>query len=89
VASPAFDNSPDGSGTSVDIVEAIGQYEKTLQGHEGFGLVCLTVEQIRSVGLGIKRAPIPGNPQHAILLGPKKKVKRELAKMAEWIKRPE
>jgi hypothetical protein len=65
------------------------QYEKTLKDHEGFGLVVLTVEQIRSVGLGIKRDPVPGNPEHAVLLGPKKASRRKkLAKMAVWIKRP-
>jgi hypothetical protein len=88
-ASPAFNNSPDGSGTSVDIMASDEQCAKTLQGHEDFGLVSLTVGQIRSVGLGIKRAPVDGNPQHAILLGPKKRVGRKLAMMAVWVKRPE
>ena len=89
-ASSEFDNSSDGSGTSADLMEDDDQPERTLAGHEGFGLVALTVADIRAAGLGVVRNPVEGNPQHVLIQGPKKRAaKRTLARQAEWIKRPD
>jgi len=88
--SDAFSNSPDGSATSVDIWEGDRQPEDTLAGHDDFGLVWLTVADVRAAGLGVIRNKIGGNPHHALIQGKKTKGKqRKLASVACWIKLPE
>ena len=88
--SDAFSNSPDGSGTSVDIWEGDLQPEDTLAGHDGFGLVWLTVADVRAAGLGVIRNKIPGNPHHTLIQGKKTKGKqRQMARAGRWIKLPE
>lgn len=88
--SDAFSNSPDGTGTSVDIWEEGWNSKDTLVDHENFGLVSLTVRNIRDAELGIVRNRIPGNPHHALIQGKKTKGKqRSLAKASQWIKRPD
>lgn len=89
-ASSNFENSPDGTGTSVDIWEADCGPENTLAGHPGFGLVVLTVQDVREQG--VIRWPVPGNQHHALLQGKKTQgVRRRLAERAAhgWYKYPE
>lgn len=87
--SDAFSNHPDGSGTSVDILEDDWSPEKTLAGYSSFGLVSILAEEVRSVGLGVIRARIPNNPHHAHIQGKKtKSIKRQLAKHCRWIREP-
>jgi len=87
----SFDNSPDGSGTSVDLMEADDQPQRTLAGHPGFGLVSITAGQARAAGLGVVRNPIlgnPGNSQHCLLQGKKNKASKKLARQCQWLVRP-
>ncbi len=87
--SNAFSNSPDGRGTSIDIWDGDRQPEGTLAGHDGFGLVWLTVADVRAAGLGVIRNKIPGNPHHTLIQGKKTKgIQRQLATAAHWIKLP-
>lgn len=88
--SNAFSNSPDGSGTSIDIWEGDRQPEDTLAGHDHYGLVWLTVADVRAVGLGVIRDETNGNPHHALIQGKKTKGKqRQLASVVHWIRLPE
>ena len=85
-----FSNSPDGTGTSVTILaEGIDPLE-LLEGHDGFALVSLSVQDIRDAGLGIVREPIVGGDQkHAHIQGKKTGgAKRYLALSAEWVVMP-
>lgn len=87
--SDAFSNHPDGSGTSVDILEEGWSPERTLAGHDEFGLVSISAGDVRSAGLGVVRAPKPELPQHAYIQGRKTKSRqRRLARSCAWLKRP-
>lgn len=84
--SDCFKNSSDGTGTSIDIWEDDWSPQKCLEGQaEGFGVVAVTAGQLRGLGIGVIRAPLPDNPHHALLQGPKgKKTLKKLAKLCEW-----
>ena len=88
-----FANSPDGSGTSVDIVDP--DYSLTVAISAlppGFGAVLVKVSDIRAAGLGIVRNPIPGNPFHATMQGKKREsVRKRLCKSCRtsWAKKPD
>jgi len=67
------------------------QPARTLEGHDGFGLIALTVEEIRSVGLDVEQRKLDENPAHAIIVGNKTQGRRKklsLFASARWIKRP-
>lgn len=84
-----FSNHPDGTGTSVSILVEGRNPSDVLDGHEGFGLVQLKVEDIRDAGLGIVSAPLSEDPYHAHIQGVKTRSRlRRLAKAAIWIKKP-
>lgn len=91
VSSAAFDDSPDGSPTSVlltDVVRETGRTEDdVLRGFDGFGLASITAGKARGCEQGISRdPPVPGEPAHAYLFGRKtKSLKRCLARQAEWV----
>lgn len=60
-----------------------------LDGYEGFGLVQLTVKDIRDADLGIVPVPLLNDPHHAQIQGKKTRARmRYLAEAAIWIKRP-
>src|SRR3546814_4548338 len=84
LTSEAFSDSPDGTGTSVDIVEGARLPEDSLVGHPGHGLVTLTAADVRELGLGVIRVPQAGNVDHCQLQGRKKKTrKRDLNRAAQ------
>lgn len=88
--SNAFANHPDGSGTSVDIWETGREPADMLVDYDDFGLVWLTVGDVRDAELGVIRAEQSDNPHHAHIQGRKTTArKRRLAKAARWIKQPE
>ena len=85
-----FSNHPDGTGTSVSILAEGRDPLDVLEGLEGFGLVKLTVKDIRDAELGIVHHPLPDDPLHAHIQGSKTTArKRRLAMASIWIKRPE
>ncbi len=87
--SDAFANHPDGGGTSVDIWENGREPADMLVDHGDFGLVWLTVGDVRDAELGVIRAKQSDNPHHAHIQGRKTKHKqRRLAMAARWIKKP-
>lgn len=88
--STSFKDDPDGIGTSVTLWESDADMENVLRGWEHFGLVVVTMAECRSAGLGIIRSPLPDNPNHCELFGPKAPGKRRaLSKGARWVKYPD
>jgi hypothetical protein len=87
-----FANSPNGTGTSVDIVEGDNSIEAAAASlPPGFGLVLIPVSAIREAGFGIVRDKIEGNPYHATIQGKKSEGRRrKLSKacMDRWVKKP-
>lgn len=90
LSSAAFDDSPDGSPTSVllvDIVRETGRDEEdVLAGFDGYTLASVTAGDARGCKQGIARDPLPNEPAHAYVFGSKtKSLKRCLARHAQWI----
>jgi hypothetical protein len=95
--SRAFDDSPipppDGSPMSVDLadeaIESGMTPEAYLAEYPGFRLVSISAKLVRSLNLGIVRAPSEDNPFHAHVQGKKTgSIKDCLAKSAEWVPIP-
>ena len=90
----AFDDSrkppPKGSPMSVDLadeaIESGVTPEAYIAEYPGFGLVSFSAMLVRSLKLGIVRAPAEGKPFHAHVKGKKTgSVKNCLAESAEWV----
>ena len=93
VSSAAFDNSPDGSPTSVLLADVVRETGRTardvIAGFAGFALSSITAGEARSCRQGVARDPLPNEPAHAHLFGQKTKaVKRCLAQHAKWVVEP-
>ncbi len=73
VSSQAFQNSPDGTPTSVSISSELNGPEELIEEHPGYGIGSLTAGHSRSCGQGIYRNPRPENPAHAYMFGAKTK----------------
>lgn len=94
VSSAAFDNSRDGSPTSVLLAKIVRETGRTdfdvLATFEGYALASLTAGQARECHQGVARDPMPDEPAHAFVFGTKTKTaKRCLARSAEWVIPPE
>jgi len=92
-SSAAFDNSPDGSPTSVllaDIVRGTGRTPgDVIAEFDGYALSSITAGQARGCKQGIARDPLPSEPAHAHVFGRKTKAaKRCLAGHARWVIEP-
>lgn len=87
--SDVFSNHPSGSGPSVDIWEEGRTPEDTLANHDDFGLISVTVGNIREQGLGVIRVPLEHNRHHAHIQGKKTHgKKRALARASTILKMP-
>jgi hypothetical protein len=74
---------------SVYIADECGGVDVVLADHEGFALASLTVEFLRSLGLGIVRDEEHGGPGHCLVKGDKtKSISVRLAKASKWVVRP-
>ncbi len=92
--SDSFKDSNDGSPMSVFLSEvalAAGQdAQSCLIGHGGYGLVFMTARDVRAAGMGISRAPKPGEEAHAFVFGKKTKGKSTMmARASDWLIEPE
>ncbi len=90
VSSAAFDNSSDGSGTSVTLgreaQEAGVTPRKALERYPDCRLASVSAGHCRRSGQAIVRDPTEEDRHHALVEGPKtKSVRRELARAAVWI----
>jgi len=93
VSSAAFDNSPDGSPTSVLLADTVRETDRTAEnviaGLGGYALASITAGQARDCKQGVARNPLPNEPAHAYVFGQKTKaLKRCLARHAEWVISP-
>ena len=93
VSSAAFDNSRDGSPTSVllaDLVRGTGRTaEDVMARFDGYALASITAGQARDCEQGVARDPLPAEPAHAYVFGPKTKaLKRRLARHAKCVIAP-
>lgn len=87
--SQAFTDSSNGSPMSVVIATECGGPDRVLAGYERYGLASFKARVARESGLGIVRDPLPDQPAHALVFGPKsKKVQSQLAKATEWVVLP-
>lgn len=93
VSSAAFDNSPDGSPTSVLLAGLVRQTDRgaedVIAGFDGYFLAALTAGQARDCQQGVARNPLEDEPAHAYVFGQKTKpLKRCLARHATWVIAP-
>lgn len=90
VSSAAFDNSEDGTPTSIhlaDVAIKIGRAPADIvQRFVGYGLASLTAGQARQCGQAVGHDPLPDDPTHGFIAGPKSKsVKRRLSAACIWV----
>lgn len=82
LSTQAFENSRDGSGTSVALA-AETSMEELMAGFDGYGLAALVAGTARAQEQGVRRVPRDNFPGHAQIEGHKSKaVKRALAASA-------
>jgi hypothetical protein len=87
--SPAFDDDSDDKPMSVVIAREGRDPNEVLVGHEGFGLVELTIQELNAVGQEVLRDPLADEPDHALVMGTKTlATRRHLAKTCRWVVRP-
>ena len=92
-SSAAFDNDADGSPMSVFLAEVMAELRKVppdaLRGQEDFALAALTTGLARTNGQSVVRDPLPEEPAHALVAGPKpRSVRRKLSRGAKWVIAP-
>ena len=88
LSSQAFENSRDGSGTSV-VLEAESTIEQVLHGHDGYGLAELPAGAARAAEQGVRRVPLEDVPGHAQIEGVKSgPTKNALVKACEILVAP-
>ncbi len=89
-SSAAFEDDPDGDPMSVTIVEKGGEIDRAMAGHDGYGLVAISVQEMRDKGQKIVFKPTADEPAHGIVVGEKNKKRfcRKVAKAAKWVVPP-
>ncbi len=90
VSSAAFDNSPDGSPTSVLLADVVSETGRTandvLAGLGEYALASVAAGRVRECRQGVVRDPVPNEPAHALVFGLKTRANKQcLAKGAAWI----
>ena len=93
VSSAAFDDSPDGSPTSVLLADLVRETGRTaddvIAEFDGYALASITAGQVRDCEQGVARDALPNEPAHAYVFGLKTRyLKRCLARHAEWVISP-
>lgn len=90
VSSAAFDDSKDGTPTSIhleEVARSIGRTaEDILRPFTGYGLASLTAGQARGCEQAIGKDPLPNDPTHGYLAGRKtQSIKKRLAAACQWV----
>lgn len=93
VSSAAFDNSKDGTPTSVHLAQVASELGRgpadILRRYASYGLAALTAGEARACGQLVGRDPLPDDPTHGYIAGPKpRSVKKRLAAAAVWVITP-
>jgi hypothetical protein len=78
-----------GSGTSVTLWRSDQDLQVTLEGHDGFGVVAIYVDQLREHGLSVAFVHEPGNPNHCEIFGDRAgAILKDLAEKSRWVVHP-
>ena len=93
LSSAAFEDHRNGTPMSVAIAQIAEKHNRgskdVLKDHAGYGLAGLVVKKIREYNLGICKRPLPGQPEHGEVFGPKSRsVRKKLALTAFWVIKP-
>ncbi len=71
------------------IEEGGGEPGRVLANHSGFGLVSILAGQVRSRDQTVHADPVPADPAHAKVCGPKPRSTRKwFVRHAEWVVAP-
>jgi len=94
VSSAAFDDSKNGSPTSVLLADLVRESGRTAQdviaNYSGYSLASITAGEARGCGQGVARNALPDEPAHAYVFGQKTKAaERCLARHAKWVIAPQ
>ena len=89
----AFQNRPESQATSfflADVVRESGRVvEDLVADRPGFGVVAISVRDVRSLGLKVIRDPTDDEPAHVLVPGKKTgAIRTGLKKAAQWVVRP-
>lgn len=92
-SSAAFEDSPDGTAMSVVLGPEAHRLGRgplhMLEGHPEFAVATLTAGTARQHGQGVIRDPLPEDPAHGLVHGPKpKSIRRKLAAASVWLVPP-
>lgn len=86
--SDAFSDDESGS-MSVVIARGGRTPEDLLKGHEGYGLVSLSLETLTENGLELELDPLEDEPDHALVVGKKTDgCRKRLSKASNWEIKP-
>ena len=89
LSSAAFENSRDGSGTSV-FLSSVASKHQVLDGHDGYGLAVLDAGSARAADQGVRRVPIEDLPGHAQIEGKKSgSIKNKLVAACRIARKPD
>jgi hypothetical protein len=93
VSSAAFDNSPDGTPTSVHLETVATAHgisaDVILESFPGYCMAALSAGDARLVHQAVLRAPRNNDPSHGFIAGEKtKRVKKSLARVCVWVGTP-
>lgn len=93
VSSAAFDNSEDGSPTSIHLEEVAKENGLTaadiLRPFVGYAMASLTAGDARACAQSVGRDPQPEDPTHGFVAGQKsKRVKKQLSAACAWLIHP-
>jgi hypothetical protein len=89
LSSAAFSDSSDGTPMSATLATATSDPAAYAARWNAFGVVGISVQRLRELGLGVTRAPTDEDPDHVSIHGEKKKsVKTALARDARWVVEP-
>ena len=73
-----------------DVLDEEGaEPRRVLANHEGYGLVVVSAGHVRSRDQTVHADPVPEEPSHAKVCGPKpKSTRRWFARQADWVVAP-
>ena len=85
-SSAAFEDDGDGDPMSVDIVDDSLTIQRELAGHEGYGVVSISVGELRKLDLDVRRKIEPNNPNHGQVIGHKtRSIRNKIAEKCVWV----
>ncbi len=87
--SSAFDDTSDTEAMSAVLTRPERDPTDIIAGHDGYGVVALTVTDREAQGQRIVADPRPDEPDHVLVVGPKTQARRRaMARYCQWVIRP-